>query len=203
MGKQKDIIFVFVFACVDVENKMWQLEKRCLQLQFILYRFFLRTRSCFHSVTQIVKKPLVPPGIAMLMKFCADFTTINLKDMAQYYISSGWNIRNLTKSIGTDQGSFNVFAPIQDGYGEFNIEVAVRISTLEWQRHLWDFLLHMTVEPQRSMEEWKAMTEDAGGYMQVKMLSGFNTTFEIDEDGELTIDGARFLKPYDMLGVDG
>jgi len=139
----------------------------------------------------------------MLMKFCADFTTINLKDMAQYYISSGWNIRNLTKSIGTDQGSFNVFAPIQDGYGEFNIEVAVRISTLEWQRHLWDFLLHMTVEPQRSMEEWKAMTEDAGGYMQVKMLSGFNTTFEIDEDGELTIDGARFLKPYDMLGVDG
>jgi len=137
------------------------------------------------------------------MKFCADFTTINLKDMAQYYISSGWNIRNLTKSIGTDQGSFNVFAPIQDGYGEFNIEVAVRISTLEWQRHLWDFLLHMTVEPQRSMEEWKAMTEDAGGYMQVKMLSGFNTTFEIDEDGELTIDGARFLKPYDMLGVDG
>jgi len=123
--------------------------------------------------------------------------------MAQYYISSGWNIRNLTKSIGTDQGSFNVFAPIQDGYGEFNIEVAVRISTLEWQRHLWDFLLHMTVEPQRSMEEWKAMTEDAGGYMQVKMLSGFNTTFEIDEDGELTIDGARFLKPYDMLGVDG
>ena len=109
----------------------------------------------------------------------------------------------MTKSIGTDQGSFNVFAPIQDGYGEFNIEVAVRISTLEWQRHLWDFLLHMTVEPQRSMEEWKAMTEDAGGYMQVKMLSGFNTTFEIDEDGELTIDGARFLKPYDMLGVDG
>ena len=44
---------------------------------------------------------------------------------------------------------------------------------------------------------------DAGGYLQVKMLSGFNTTMQIDEEGELTIDGARMLKPYDMKGVDG
>ena len=156
-----------------------------------------------NSVTQIVKKPLVPPGLAMLMGFCAEYTTINLKDMAQYYKSSEWNLRNLTKSIGTDQGSFNVFAPLQSGYGEFNIEVAVRISTLEWKRHLWDFLLHMTVEPAHTTDEWYDIVEGAGGYLQVKMLSGFNTTMEINEDGDLTIDGPKFLKPYDMKGVDG
>lgn len=139
----------------------------------------------------------------MLMIFCADYTTINLKDMAQYYRSSEWNLRNLTTSIGTAQGSFNVFAPLQDGYGEFNIEVAVRISTLEWRRHLWDFLLHMTVEPAYTTEELYEVVTDAGGYLEMKMLSGFNTTFEIDQEGELTIDGARFLKPYDMKGVDG
>ena len=150
-----------------------------------------------------MKKPLVPPGLAMIMGFCADFTTINLKDMYQYYVSSEWNLRNLTRSIGTAQGSFNVFAPLQSGYGEFNIEVAVRISTLEWKRHLWDFLLHLTVEPARTTEEWYDIVEAAGGILTVKMLSGFNTTFVIDEDGELTIDGARFLKPYDMKGVDG
>jgi len=61
----------------------------------------------------------------------------------------------------------------------------------------------MTVEPQRTTAEWEQLTKDAGGYMQIKMLSGFNTTFEIDADGELTIDGARFLKPYDIQGVDG
>lgn len=156
-----------------------------------------------NGITQIVKKPLIPPGLAMIMAFCAEFTTINLKDMAQYYRSSEWNLRNLTKSIGTAQGSFNVFAPLQDGYGEFNIEVGVRISTLEWKRHLWDFLLHMTVEPAYTTEELYDIVTNAGGYMQMKMLSGFNTTLEIDEAGELTIDGARLLKPYDMKGVDG
>lgn len=155
------------------------------------------------SVTQIVTKPQVPPGVAMIMKYCAEYTTINLKDMAQYYKSSEWNLRNLTKSIGTQQGSFNVFAPLQEGYGEFNIEVAVRISTLEWKRHLWDFLLHMTVEPAYTTDELYQLVEDAGGYMQMKMLSGFNTTLQFDSEGELTIDGARFLKPYDMKGVDG
>jgi hypothetical protein len=157
----------------------------------------------FQRITQIVTKPLIAPGIAMIMDFCAEFTTINLKDMTQYYQASGWWKRDLTKSIGTAQGSFNVFAPLQDGYGEFNIEVAVRISTLEWQRHLWDFLLHMTVEPAQTTEELYADVIAAGGYMQRKMLSGFNTTLEIDEAGELTIDGARFLKPYDMKGIDG
>ena len=139
----------------------------------------------------------------MIMIFCADYTTINLKDMAQYYISSEWELRNLTKSIGTGHGSFNVFAPLQDGYGEFNIEVGVRISTLEWKRHLWDFLLHMTVEPAYTTEELYELVTDAGGYLEMKMLSGFNTTLRIEPDGELTIDGARFLKPYDMKGVDG
>ena len=139
----------------------------------------------------------------MVMDFAAEYTSINLKDMAQYYRSSEWNLRNLTRSIGTGQGSFNVFAPLQSGFGEFNIEVGVRISTLEWKRHLWDFLLHMTVEPARTNEEWYQLVNDAGGYLQVKMLSGFNTTMQIDEEGELTIDGARMLKPYDMKGVDG
>ncbi|CAB9506727.1 expressed unknown protein [Seminavis robusta] len=156
-----------------------------------------------NGITQIVTKPLVPPGLAMIMNFCAEYTTINLKDMYQYYRSSEWNLRNLTRSIGTQQGSFNVFAPLQSGYGEFNIEVGVRISTLEWKRHLWDFLLHMTVEPAYTTDELYKLVEAAGGYMQMKMLSGFNTTLEFDEDGELTIDGARLLKPYDMKGVDG
>jgi len=156
-----------------------------------------------NGITQIVTKPLIPPGIPMIMKFCAEYTTINLKDMAQYYKSSGWNVRNLTTAIGTDQGSFNVFAPLQSGYGKFNIEVGIRISTLEWQRHLWDFLLHLTVEPAYTTEQLYQIVEDAGGYLQMKMLSGFNTTFQIDQDGELTVDGARFLRPYDMKGVDG
>ncbi|CAB9502787.1 expressed unknown protein [Seminavis robusta] len=148
-------------------------------------------------------KPLIPPGLAMLMQFCADYTTINLKDMAQYYRSSEWNLRNLSKSIGTQQGSFSVFAPLQDGYGVFNIEVGVRISTLEWKRHLWDFLLHLTMEPAYTTDELYQLLEDAGGTMEVKMLSGFHTTFALDDEGELTIDGARLLKPYDMKGVDG
>ena len=149
-----------------------------------------------------MKKPLVPPGLAEVLGYTALFTTINLKDMHQYYVSSGWNLRNLTKSIGTGHGSFNVFAPLQGGFGEFNIEVAVRISTLEWQRHLWDFLLHLTVEPAHTQEEWTQIVTDAGGYLEVKMLSGFNTTMRI-EDGELTIDGAKFLRPANLKGVDG
>ncbi|CAB9517689.1 unknown protein (Partial), partial [Seminavis robusta] len=105
-----------------------------------------------NGITQIVTKPLVPPGL---------YTTINLKDMYQYYRSSEWNLRNLTRSIGTQQGSFNVFAPLQSGYGEFNIEVGVRISTLEWKRHLWDFLLHMTVEPAYTTDELYKLVEAA------------------------------------------
>lgn len=155
-----------------------------------------------NGVTQIVDKPLVAPGLAMVMGFCADFTTINLKDMYQYYVSSGWNLRNLTRSIGTDQGSFNVFAPLQDGFGSFNIEVGVRISTLEWERHLWDFLLHLTVEPARTSEEWTELVKDNGGKMSVKMLSGFPIEMAIIDE-ELTINKARIIGPYDMQGVDG
>jgi hypothetical protein len=176
----------------------------CSSWRILVIPHLYPSAPCLHSsVTQIVTKPLVPPGVAMIMEFCAEYTTINLKDMAQYYRSSEWNRRNLTTSIGTQQGSFNVFAPLQSGFGEFNIEVAVRISTLEWRRHLWDFLLHLTVEPAYTTEELRDLVEDAGGVLEMKMLSSFNTTLALDEKGNLTINGAHFLKPYDMKGVDG
>jgi hypothetical protein len=150
-----------------------------------------------------VKKPLVPPGLAEVLGYTAEFTSINMKDMYQYFVSSGWNLRDLSTSIGTGQGNFSLFAPLQDGFGEFNIEVAVRISTLEWRRHLLNFLLHLIVTPARTQEEWTQIVADAGGYLEVKMLSGFNTVMTIDYDGELRIDGAALLRPNDIKGVDG
>ncbi|CAB9510298.1 Transforming growth factor, beta-induced, 68kDa [Seminavis robusta] len=156
-----------------------------------------------NGVTQIVTKPLVPPGMAMLLQYTADFTTINVRDMATYFSESGWNLRDMTQSIGVNGGGLNMFVPLQDGFGAFNIEVAVRLSTLEWQRHLWDFLKHTMAEPARTTERWYEVVQEAGGTLAVEMLSGFNTTFVIDDDGDLTIDGARLLKPDDLKGVDG
>ena len=68
---------------------------------------------------------------------------------------------------------------------------------------MWDFLLHLTVEPAYTTKELYNLVEQAGGVLEMKMLSSFNTTLAIDSEGELTIDGSRFLKPYDMKGVDG
>jgi hypothetical protein len=155
------------------------------------------------SVTQIVQKPLVPPGLAMVMGYTGDFTTINLKDIHQFYISSEWNLRDLTKSIGTAQGNFSVFSPLEDGFGDFNNEVADRISTLEWMRHMWDFLLHLTVEPALTRDQWYQRVQEANNSLSVKMLSGFNTNFVIDENDVMLIDGSPFRNPYDLKGIDG
>lgn len=139
----------------------------------------------------------------MLMGYTGDFTTINLKDMHQFFVSSDWNLRDLTKSIGTAQGNFSIFCPLEDGFGDFNNEVADRLSTIEWKRHLWNFLLHLTVEPALTYEEWYIRVQNNGGSETVKMLSSFYTTLRIDDDQELTIDGSRFRRPNDLKGVDG
>lgn len=123
--------------------------------------------------------------------------------MHQFYISSEWDLRDLTKSIGTAQGNFSVFCPLEDGFGDFNNEIADRISTLEWQRHMWDFLLHLTVEPALTYDEWKTRVKNNGGEETVKMLSGFNTTFRVDEQDNLLIDGSLFREPSNLKGVDG
>lgn len=137
------------------------------------------------------------------MKITSEFTTLDMKQIYQLFESTPWNIRDMTKSIGTGVGSFNVFIPLQGGFGEFNQEDLTRLSTLIWERHLWNFLQHLMFEPAMTLDELTAMVQANGGVMSQKMLSGFNVTFAIDAEGDLTIDGGRFMRPTNIRAVDG
>ena len=163
---------------------------------------------CMHSVGQIVDRLLVPPGIIEFMDITSRFTDITLKDSVMLFKASGWDRRDMTKSMGgvADDSTLNVFVPVQGGFGALDAENKARLMAPHWKRHLRNFLQHLMFAPAMTMDELKAWVQSQGGTAQKTMLSGKDATFQIDGNtGELTVGdgGGKFIRPYDMKAVDG
>ncbi|GKY93565.1 hypothetical protein MPSEU_000323900 [Mayamaea pseudoterrestris] len=161
----------------------------------------LRTFLAANGVGYVVDKCLVCPGVSMLAEYVEEFTQHNLKDVAQMFISSEWNRRNLSLNVG-DGGPITLFAAINDGWFEVNSEDVTRLSTDMWKPHQLDLLRHMMVQGNWSYNTLQDKLSSEGPY-NLTSLAGQNLTVSFDEEKDLLSIAGGSLFYQDVQGVDG
>eukprot|EP00522_Entomoneis_paludosa_P014952 CAMPEP_0172453626 /NCGR_PEP_ID=MMETSP1065-20121228/10853_1 /TAXON_ID=265537 /ORGANISM="Amphiprora paludosa, Strain CCMP125" /LENGTH=731 /DNA_ID=CAMNT_0013205811 /DNA_START=128 /DNA_END=2323 /DNA_ORIENTATION=- len=130
----------------------------------------------------VVDKCIVCSGVAMLLEYAAVYTPFNLKDAAQFWETSEWNLRNLSMSAGNG-GPVTVLASIDNAFNEFNAEDVARISTDKWKRHQWNFLHHQMIQGTYLEEDFVELWyNNSGRPYNITMISGENATFDYDEE---------------------
>jgi uncharacterized surface protein with fasciclin (FAS1) repeats len=153
-------------------------------------------------VAYATDKCVICPGVTMLASYAAEFTMHNIKDVAQYFVASEWNLRNLSHSIG-DGTPVTVFAADNTATFEVTGLDTTRLSTDMWRPHLHDFLRHMVVQGNYTADDLKKLAEEKGGAVNMTTLAG--QTIEIslnNETGDLQVEGGKVFMS-DMQGVDG
>jgi uncharacterized surface protein with fasciclin (FAS1) repeats len=147
----------------------------------------------------VIDKCQVCPGVAMLTGFAADYTTYNMKDTAQFFTASEWNLRDLRQSVGNGE-DITLFAAISTGWDFFNLEDKTRLATDEWKPHQLDLLSHMLVQGAYTRADLQARFASEGTF---NLTTFTNQTIKVDFDSNiLSIDGAEVIFG-DMQGVDG
>lgn len=137
----------------------------------------------------------------MLVNYAAEYTSHNMKDTAQFFIASEWNLRNLSLSVG-DGGPVTLFATADSGWNIFNIEDVTRLATDKWKPHQWDMLRHMCVQGIYLESDLKALYDQSGPY-NLTSLAGQPIAFDFDPvKNVMTVDGGDLFFA-DVKGVDG
>jgi hypothetical protein len=138
----------------------------------------------------------------MLVEYASEFTSFNMKDVSQLFVSSEWNRRNLALNVG-DGSPVTLFASVNDGWLDVNGEDVTRLSTDEWKPHQWDMLRHMMIQGNWTYQMLQdRLTANKGPY-NITSLAGQNLTVDLNEDQTtLTISGGELFYP-NVIGVDG
>jgi uncharacterized surface protein with fasciclin (FAS1) repeats len=143
-----------------------------------------------------------------MAKFAGDWTPFDLKDTAQFFVSTLWNLRDLRHSVGPretiTQNNLTLFAPSIEAWAVLNLEDVTRLSTPEWIPHVRDLCGHMLVEGVLMEEDLKKRWYDNGkkGY---NLTSLINETIPIDYDeqrGKVLVSGGDLYYP-DIKGYEG
>jgi len=164
--------------------------------------FFSFCSSLRIRIAYAVDKCLVCPGVSMLAEYASEYTVHNTKDVAQFFISSEWNLRNLSLSVG-DGGPVTLFASLNSGWDALTGEDITRLSTDMWKPHQWDFLRHMMVQGNWTEVELRQMVSEAGGMFNMTSLANQTLYLQVDEDRDvLMVNGGDLFYP-DIHGVDG
>jgi hypothetical protein len=149
----------------------------------------------------VIDKCQVCPGVAMLTSVAAQYTQYNLKDTAQFFGASEWNIRDLRRSVG-DGSNVTLFAAITTGWNYFNVEDMTRLAGDEWKPHQLDLLAHMLVQGTYTNAQLLERYQAEGPYNLTTLT---NQTIEVSFDTSkdaITIDGGDIIFS-DLQGVDG
>lgn len=153
------------------------------------------------SVGYVVDKCLVCPGVAMLVDVAAVYTKYNLKDTAELFRASEWNLRDLRQSVG-DGSALTLFASILTGWSFFNQDDQTRLSGDEWKPHQLDLLSHMLVQGVHTKEDLLAQYNQKGAFNLTSLL---NQTIEVNLNttmNDVSVAGGEFIKS-NIQGVDG
>ena len=163
-----------------------------------------RTFKASNGVGYVVDKCPICPGVAMLNAYTDEYTNHQTGDTAQLFRASQWNLRNLSLSIGSGQ-KLTVFSPTDSAWQkDVDEDVVVRVSTLKYIRHLWNFLEHMAIEGEFTRQDLIDLWNTNGQQpYNMTSVSGEDVEFDYDPTTEtLTIDGGDIYFS-DIRGVDG
>lgn len=137
----------------------------------------------------------------MLTDVASVYTVYNLKDTAQFFTASGWNLRDLRRSVG-DGSPVTLFASINDGWNVFNMDDINRLAGEEWKPHQIDLLSNMLVQGYYTYQDLQARFNKTGAYNLTTLI---NQTILIDFDSvknTLSAAGGDIFFP-NIQGVDG
>lgn len=138
----------------------------------------------------------------MLSNYAGVYTMHNMKTLSEFFISSEWNLRNLSLSVG-DGGPVTLFAAVSTGWSLVTGIDQTRLLTDMWKPHQWDFLRHMMIQGNYTEAELRQMVKNAGGTLNLTSLANQTLTLELPtEDEKLKLDGGDLFFP-DIRGVDG
>lgn len=149
----------------------------------------------------MIDKCQVCPGVAMLTSVAAGYTQYNLKDTAQFFGASEWNIRDLRRSVG-DGTNLTLFAAITTGWDYFNVDDLTRLASDEWKPHQRDLLAHMLVQGSYTYAQLLERYLAEGPFNLTTLT---NQTIEVNLDDSkdvLTIANGEIIFS-DLQGVDG
>lgn len=150
----------------------------------------------------VVDKCIVCSGVSMLANYGAEFTNYNLRDISQFLISSEWNLRNLSLSVG-DGGPITLLAAADQGFSIFNLEDTTRLASDKWKPHQWDLLRHNILQGEYTEKDFKDIWAENQTAYNLTTLAGQNVEFDYDpEEDVVLVQGGKLWKP-NIKGVDG
>lgn len=172
-------------------------------LVYVEYFFVTNYLLLTNSVGYVVDKCPICPGIAMMAYYAAEYTIHSLRDVSQFFVSSEWNLRNLSYSLG-DGTPFTFFAPINAGWDFLTLDDTTRLATDKWKRHLWDLLKHFLYQGEYSEQELKEMVLNNGRKpLNLTMMTGEKIMLDYDESRDVVKVGPGEIYFSDVRGVDG
>ena len=154
----------------------------------------------------VVDKCIVCSGVSMLANYGAEFTNYNLRDISQFLISSEWNLRNLSLSVG-DGGPITLLASADSGFNIFNLEDTTKLSSDKWKPHQWDLLRHNILQGVYTEQDFIDLWYQNQTAYNLTTLAGQNVTFDLRHDEEtnkdvVLVQGGDLWYP-NIKGVDG
>jgi len=151
----------------------------------------------------VVDKCIVCSGAAMLLEYAAVYSPYSLKDAAQFWESSEWNLRNLSMSVG-DGRPVTIFAAIDAAFDVFASDDRARLSTDKWKVHQLNFLRHNMLQGVYMEDDFVELWyNNSGKEYNITALSGENITFDYDEERKKVMVEGGDLWFSNIKGIDG
>jgi uncharacterized surface protein with fasciclin (FAS1) repeats len=139
----------------------------------------------------------------MLVDYAAEYTQYNMRSCSQFLISTEWNLRNLSLSVG-DGGPVTLFAANNDGFNNvIDLEDVNRLATDKWKPHMWDLMLQNLVQGIYLDQDLRDLYTSNGGEYNLTSLTGQNITIDYDKTKDVILVGGGEVIYKDIKGVDG
>jgi hypothetical protein len=150
----------------------------------------------------VVDKCLVCPGIAMLTQYAGDWSPFDMRETSDFLISSEWNMRNLSLSVGSG-GLMTMFAPVKQAWEVLNQDDIIRLASDKWKPHQFNLLGNLLVEGIWLEQDLKDKYFENGGPYILNSTINEEVSIDYDEVRDVVMVKGGDLFFADIKGVDG
>jgi uncharacterized surface protein with fasciclin (FAS1) repeats len=138
----------------------------------------------------------------MLVQYAGDWSPFDTRATSQFLISSEWNMRNLSLSVGSGD-KLTMFAPVLQAWDVLNQDDIVRLASDKWKPHQWELLGNILVEGVWLEQDLKDKYNEEGGPFTLTTLVNQTIPIDYDEERDVVMVSGGDLFFADIKGVDG
>lgn len=138
----------------------------------------------------------------MLVGYAADYTNYALRNTAQFFVASEWNLRNLSLSVG-DGDNVTLFASTDPGWSIFNLEDTIRLASDKWKPHQLNLLSHFMVQGKWTEQDFIDKFNIEKGAYNMTSLAGEPIEISYNQTRSVVTIAGFDLFYKNIKGVDG